>query len=329
MLVLKCAHSEAHPDEANQVKQACQQANIRIIDGVFSRSEVNSLMQAADCYVSLHRSEGFGLTMAEAMSLGKPVIATSYSGNLEFMSQANSYPVKYKLTAIETPQGPYREGQWANPDVGHAAELMRFVFENRNEAKAVGRRARADILRNLSPASTGEFMRNRLLRIAAFGKIPAPEIDESNSSKSTNNGFYEHVIERIHHIVETNVPSDARVIVVSKGDDNLLTFALCDGWHFPQDSEGKYAGYYPANDSEAIEHLEALRTRGGEYLLLPQTSFWWLDHYSQLRSHLETKYRRVWNNPDCIIYELAKQNNGNGVVARFRQRLAKRTQRVS
>jgi 2-polyprenyl-3-methyl-5-hydroxy-6-metoxy-1,4-benzoquinol methylase/glycosyltransferase involved in cell wall biosynthesis len=325
MLVLKCAHSEAHPYDANVVKQACQQANIKIIDGVTSRAEVNSLMHAADCYVSLHRSEGFGLTMAEAMSLGKPVIATGYSGNMEFMSQANSYPVKYKLTAIEAPQGPYREGHWADPDVDHAAELMRFVFDNRDEAKTVGRRARTDILRNLSPAATGAVMRNRLLRIAGFGKISAPGLAESDSPKSSSNGFYGHLVERIHQIVETNVPSDGRVVVVSKGDDNLLTFPFCDGWHFPQDSEGKYAGYYPANDSEAIGHLEALRGKGGEYLLLPQTAFWWLDHYSQLRTHLEAQYRRVWSNNDCIIYELAKKSNGNGIVARFRERIAKRT----
>jgi hypothetical protein len=179
----------------------------------------------------------------------------------------------------------------------------------------------------MSAAATGTIMRNRLLRIAEFGKIPAPQMDESNPSKSKKNGFYGHLIERIHQIVETNVQRDARVIVVSKGDDNLLTFAWCDGWHFPQDSEGKYAGHYPADDSEAIGHLEALRNKGGEYLLLPQTAFWWLDHYSQLRSHLEAQYRRVWSNPDCIIYELAKKSNS--VVARFRQRIAKRPQRVS
>jgi hypothetical protein len=93
-----------------------------------------------------------------------------------------------------------------------------------------------------------------------------------------------------------------------------------DGWHFPQDSEGRYAGYYPGNDLEVIGHLETLSTKGGEYFLIPQTAFWWLDHYPQLRSHLDKRYRRVWSDPDCIIYRLAEKSHG--AVSRFRERIA-------
>jgi hypothetical protein len=116
-------------------------------------------------------------------------------------------------------------------------------------------------------------------------------------------------------------------MVVSKGDDNLLSFTRCDGWHFPQHADGNYAGAHPADDAQAIEHLERLRARGGEYLLFPQTAFWWLDHYTQLRSHLESRYRRVFNNPDCIIYELA--DHKSGLRARLRQQILKRARRVS
>src|SRR5262249_35033932 len=80
LLVLKCGHAEAYPFEARMLRQSCEGANIKIIDEMYSREEVDSLMNVADCYVSLHRSEGFGLTMAEAMTLAKPVIATGYSG---------------------------------------------------------------------------------------------------------------------------------------------------------------------------------------------------------------------------------------------------------
>ena len=109
MLVLKCVHSERHPQDANELKNLCEDHNIRIIDGVISRKEVASLMRVADCYVSLHRSEGFGLTLAEAMSFEKPVIATGFSGNMEFMNPANSYLVKYQLADINKDYGPDRK----------------------------------------------------------------------------------------------------------------------------------------------------------------------------------------------------------------------------
>src|SRR5206468_76075 len=152
--------------------------------------EVNSLMNVADCYVSLHRSEGFGLTIVEAMSLGKPVIATGYSGNMDFMTPANSYPVKYKLIPIDKPYGPYTGGEWADPDLDHAAELMDRAYKNRSEAKEIGRRAQAHVLRNLSPVASGALMRQRLLRLAGLGRIPAPEIDDTASAKLTEVGLY-------------------------------------------------------------------------------------------------------------------------------------------
>ncbi len=86
---------------------------------------------ACDCYVSLHRSEGFGLTMAEAMLLEKPVIATRYSGNLAFMTDANSFLCDYKLRRIGKGSEPYPpDARWAEPDIAHAAKLMRFVHDN-------------------------------------------------------------------------------------------------------------------------------------------------------------------------------------------------------
>jgi 2-polyprenyl-3-methyl-5-hydroxy-6-metoxy-1,4-benzoquinol methylase/glycosyltransferase involved in cell wall biosynthesis len=326
-LLLKCGHSEAHPLEATMLKKACKGANITIVDTVFSREEMNSLMSAADCYVSLHRSEGFGLTMAEAMSLGKPVIATAFSGNMEYMTPANSYLVRYKLVEIDKPCGPYREGTWAEPDLEHAAELMRFVVKNRSAAKEVSRHARADILSRLSPRATGTVMCNRLLRIAGLGRISAPEMNtgEDQPTNGKSDGFYRPLVDRIRQVVETNLPTDARVVVASRGDDDLLIYSGRDGWHFPQDSQGRYAGYYPGTGSEAIGYLEALRHKGGEYFLLPQTGFWWLDYYAELRSHLDRRYRKVWSNADCIIYGLAEKSNG--VVSRFREKLAMRAHR--
>jgi hypothetical protein len=112
------------------------------------------------------------------MLAGKPTIGTAYGGNVDFMTPENSYLVKYAVTQIDRDYTPYQKGWvWADPDVDHAAELMRHVYENRNEARAVGLKAREDILRLLHPRAVGELMKQRLERIASYSEIPIPNRD--------------------------------------------------------------------------------------------------------------------------------------------------------
>jgi FkbM family methyltransferase len=181
LLVIKGAHSSpewlkavgAPPNVLQAITEAGADANVRIIDRVMARDEINALLALSDCYVSLHRSEGFGLPLAEAMSLGRPVIATSYSGNMEFMTPGNSFLVKYDLVELREDYGPYRKGcVWADPDLDHAAELMRYVYDNRDRAAAVGRRAREDVLRTLHPRVVGALVKDRLQKIAEQGVVP-------------------------------------------------------------------------------------------------------------------------------------------------------------
>jgi glycosyltransferase involved in cell wall biosynthesis/lipopolysaccharide biosynthesis glycosyltransferase len=168
VLFIKCSHSHYAEPSFAMIKQACQGKNVRLYDAVLPRAAVNALMSTCDCYVSLHRSEGFGLTLSEAMSLGKPVIATAYSGNMDFMTPSNSFPVKYRLVEIERDYGPYKKGWlWAEPDLDHAAHLMRQLYENRTTAIAVGRRARQDVLSQLHPEIVGKKVKERLLTLRA------------------------------------------------------------------------------------------------------------------------------------------------------------------
>ena len=165
MLILKCAHGEVDPAAVEAIEKVATGGNIRIIHSVLPRTQISALMNLCDCYLSLHRSEGFGLTIAEAMSLGKPVIATDYSGNTDFMNSSNSFPVRYHLVAIEQGQGQYHAGcSWAEPDTDHAAELMRQVYHDQSAAARIGQIARRDIVQNLNPLIVGEMMRNRLKR---------------------------------------------------------------------------------------------------------------------------------------------------------------------
>ena len=116
---------------------------------------------------------------------------------------------------------------------------------------------------------------------------------------------YRQLVKRIGEVVHTTLPADATVLVVSKGDDDLLELDGRRAWHFPQTEDGIYAGSYPADSAEAIGHLEALRTKGGDYLVIPSTAFWWLDHYAEFKTYLECKYQPIMCLADtCAIFAL-------------------------
>ncbi len=162
-LIIKTSHAEFAPQAFHELQDASQGKRVTVMDGIWDRSEVMTLLKSCDCYVSLHRSEGFGLTMAEAMALRKPVIATGYSGNLEFMTSHNSLLVDYHLITLDEDCGPYqREGQWAAPHLEHAVALMRWVVAHPAEARAMGAHARNTIQASFSPTAIGAFMKARL-----------------------------------------------------------------------------------------------------------------------------------------------------------------------
>jgi len=172
-LLLKTINGPLRPLAEEEVLWAAHgRPDIHVIDRSLSGDELNGLMAGCDAYVSLHRSEGFGLTMAEAMAIGKPTIGTGYSGNIDFMNAQNSYLVEYELGRVGPDCEIYPpEGTWAQPSVEHAAQLMRRVVEHPEEAAAIGAQARADIARELSPRATGEAMRRRLEELDA--RVPS------------------------------------------------------------------------------------------------------------------------------------------------------------
>jgi len=165
-LVLKTSFGDRHPAELQKLRDAAADSNIKVIDQVFSPDEVLSLMHACDAYVSLHRSEGLGLTMAEAMLMGKPVIATNFSGNVDFMDDSNSLLVPYELVKLGKPIPPYdADLEWAEPSVEHAARLMRRVYDDQAWAREIGARAKASAEANLSLEAAGLRIRQRLEEI--------------------------------------------------------------------------------------------------------------------------------------------------------------------
>ncbi len=162
-LVLKFSGSASHRWAYDEIVKASEGLPVMIIDSFLDNSALYRLMQLADCYVSLHRSEGFGLTIAESMFLGKPCIATGYSGNMEFMTTNISYPVRYTMKKIEQSIGPYKKGEsWAEPDPDHAAELMQFVFDNPGKGRETGALAAQHIRDTFGPEALSRLVQKRI-----------------------------------------------------------------------------------------------------------------------------------------------------------------------
>jgi glycosyltransferase involved in cell wall biosynthesis len=120
-----------------------------------------------------------------------------------------------------------------------------------------------------------------------------------------NYQYYQQLVPHIRQVVINELPHGSTVMVVSKGDDELLKLDGRQAWHFPQTEDGVYAGYHPADSAEAISHLEELRGKGGDFLLFPSTEFWWLDYYEQFKHHLDSHYREVIHEKNvCLAYAL-------------------------
>jgi len=141
ILLLKVGHPEHAPADFARLVQMAQAPNIRFETHTLSPEDRHALTRCADIVLSLHRGEGFGLVLAEAMLLGKPVVATGWSGNTDFMDATNAALVGYRLVPARDDRLVYR-GLWAEPDVEEAALLLRKLADDADLRRDLGRRAR-------------------------------------------------------------------------------------------------------------------------------------------------------------------------------------------
>ena len=169
-LVIKVHNIAGNPADFERLRAAAAELpNVTLITRTLSRREIYELEAACDCFISLHRSEGFGLAVAESMYLGKPVISTDWSGTTEFVTAANGCPVRCALVTLDRNHGPYAKGQtWAEPDVDHAAWWMRQLAQDRPLVQKLGAAARATMEDKFSPATIGARYRQRLEAIAGW-----------------------------------------------------------------------------------------------------------------------------------------------------------------
>jgi glycosyltransferase involved in cell wall biosynthesis len=143
-LVVKCTNATLAPNELAKLHENIDdRLDIHFFTRELDRREMLGLVSVVDCVVSLHRSEGLGLLIAEAMALGVPVIATDYSATTEMISPATGYPVDYRLIELGPTDYPHARGQvWADPDLAHAAWQMRLVVEQSGNNSGLIERAR-------------------------------------------------------------------------------------------------------------------------------------------------------------------------------------------
>ena len=166
-LVIKVMGNYVHRPEIDRLKKrVSSDPRIVVIDEVLSHEEMALLVNRCNCFVSLHRSEGFGRGMAEAMVYGKPVIATNYSGNTDFMNEKTGLLVDYSLVPVKKGCYVHWEDQvWAEPDIDHAAWYMRKVFEDREFADSIGLAGKAFMEQHHSPDVVAARYRDRLERM--------------------------------------------------------------------------------------------------------------------------------------------------------------------
>jgi glycosyltransferase involved in cell wall biosynthesis len=163
-LVIKVNNVSENPQEVKLLSEHINgYSNCYIIEEVFDKPKFNSLLNVVDAYVSLHRSEGFGLIPAEAMSLGVPVIMTRWSGNVDFMTSNNCCGVDYELIPVGEQAGPYMSGQlWANPDIDHASYFMQKLVSDKKYYDKISMQARQTIQDGFSPYHIGQLIRKRM-----------------------------------------------------------------------------------------------------------------------------------------------------------------------
>jgi glycosyltransferase involved in cell wall biosynthesis len=169
-LVLKLNYSSFEPNVMSALLErvAPFRNKVTIIDTTLTNNETKNLIRCCDCFLSLHRSEGFGRGPAEAMFLGKPVIATGWSGNMDYMTYENSFPVNYTLRTVMKDEYPQHEDQvWADADISQASEFLACIVDNPDVGRAVGERGRKYMQQHFSDDVIGAIYSERLSVIAA------------------------------------------------------------------------------------------------------------------------------------------------------------------
>jgi glycosyltransferase involved in cell wall biosynthesis len=249
-------------------------------------SVVPYLEKARVCVVPLLYGAGVKGKVLQALMRGTPVVTTSIGA--EGLDLVNDVHAVIADTPVGLADGITRLLSEADP-------WTRISEAGRDHVLAL----------HDEDAVRGRFLRvveDVIARPAADGIVPEAFLHSRRRYEA-----YRRTVTSVQEVVRARTDPGSVVLVISKGDDELIALDGRTAWHFPRTSDGRWAGYHPADDRSAIEHLENQRACGARYLVLPETSFWWLHHYCEFVSHLEASYARLHSDQHLIMYDLSQR----------------------
>jgi len=294
------------------------------LPGARRADDVRDAMRWADVCLHPAISEGFCVSVIEAQAMGLPIVCTDADGLGENVADGETGFVVARRDAAALAE---RLGQLgADP----ALREQMGTAATRRAHERFGFARQLDELETLyhsalalpSPVPAGERHDAPALIETLERQLSALDVQRSALEKQLRG---RRVADGVRSFVDEGLPAGATVLVVSRGDEELVTLDGRVGWHFPQAEDGVYAGHHPDDSEIAISHLEELRARGATHLVIPATSAWWLDHYADFRRHLDDSHRAMSTDPEtCVAYELTRQPAQRGTPARRRAK-ARRT----
>jgi GT2 family glycosyltransferase len=238
---------------------------------------------------------------------------------------AEAYPLRLAVSPQLAALGGDRDNELERLLEGYARQVSDLLGEVVRLTAALGEAPERTLGGAASPAAHGPLAAGfdhraftaqanrlegevgRLQRQLEQRAAPGDPEDPANGFAATPRLGYRHLVERVRAAVTATVPRGAAVLVVSRGDRNLVEFDGVDGRHFPQDEGGSYLGHHPLDSAEAVARLEALRAEGAQYLVVPSTAGWWLEHYAGFAEHLHDLYART-EAESCTIYCLERNS---------------------
>jgi GT2 family glycosyltransferase/glycosyltransferase involved in cell wall biosynthesis len=261
-------------------------AHVRIIGWV--PSVIPYIERARIAVVPLLHGAGTKRKLLQALAIGTPAVSTSVG--TEGLSLRNEENV---LIADD-------------PD-SFAREIARLASD-RQLWQRLKKNGRAHLAAQQGRKAVGQhFLKTVELVLAREQKKSAFSYSGEDAQEAKALKDYQNLVERIRQLADRELPANSQIAVVSKGDHQLLRLNKRPGWHFPQNREGVYAGYHPANSAEAINQLQMVEKKGADWLLFPKTAFWWFEHYAEFRQHLDANYSVAIRDAEtCVLYALSR-----------------------
>ena len=280
------------------------------------------------CCVHPSLTEAFGVAVAEAQAMGLPVVCSDVGGlpeNIEHGVTGLAVPrrdpaaLADAIARLATDHGLRHDmglsaRHRAETELDHQRQLDRFeqlYRELLSEPAAVG----------VLPLREARAAHRRRAGGGAARAVVQVQQDDDDLRESSGGGRWSSWCTATSR---PSCPRDARVLVVSRGDEEIVDFAHHRGEHFPQAEDGRYAGHHPADSAEAIAHLDQLRESGAGYLVIPGTAQWWLEHYGEFAQHLDQRYQRAGRRGPRLHRLQPGRAGGGGGVSRDRARIPNR-----